>query len=235
MILGISVAMPDELSMLTRERLAVGVCRELHPDVLVMLAGIGAQRARQAGMELIDRGATALLSWGAAAALAPALTPGSLMLPHCIIGADQAVYPASSDWHERLRRSLAPHFEIHTAPLAESLDVVSTPAEKQQLRLKTEADATDMESGALAQLAREREVPFCAVRAIVDPANMGLPQSIMQAVDPDGQMRTFKFMMQALAHPGDWKKLMQLSRNYKSALRTLARVIELTGPQVLAF
>lgn len=235
MILGISAAMPGELSMLTRERLAVGECRRLGPGVVVALSGVGPERARRAGEELIAQGAVALLSWGVAAGLDPGLAPGSLVLPREIIAADLAVYVVDHEWHERLRHGLIPKIAYHTGALAESEGVVESPAEKCLLRMKTEADAADMESAALARLAHEGGLRFCAVRAIVDPAGMALPRSVLESMDENGMMRLRRLLPKLLRHPGDLAALIRLGRFFGVARQTLARVAELTGPQMMAF
>lgn len=235
MILGISAAMPGELTMLTRQRLALGECLRIGSGVVATLSGVGSARAREAGTELIAQGATALLSWGVAAGLDPGLAPGSLVLPRSIIAADLSVYPVDHEWHERLRHALMPKVVYHTGALAESEGVVESAADKRELRMKTEADAADMESAALARLAHESGLPFCAVRAIVDPAGMALPRSILGAMDASGQVRLGKLLPKLLVHPGDWLALVRLGRYFRSARQTLARVAELTGPQLMAF
>jgi adenosylhomocysteine nucleosidase len=56
--------------------------------------------------------------------------------------------------------------------------VIREPGEKQSLHLQHQALAVDMETFAVAEVCRRREVPLCAVRIIHDTANDTLPPDI---------------------------------------------------------
>ena len=84
-MLGIVVSLPWELKSLTRETIPIGAWKAISANILVALSGIGAERAYTAGSVLVSQGATALLSWGYAAALDDRLKAGCLLLPERII------------------------------------------------------------------------------------------------------------------------------------------------------
>ena len=91
-MLGIVVSLPRELKSLTRQAIPVGAWRAITDNTLVALSGIGAERAYTAGAVLVSQGATALLSWGCAAALDDRVRPGCLILPERIIGANGEIH-----------------------------------------------------------------------------------------------------------------------------------------------
>ncbi len=86
--LGILVAMPQECRSLTPKRIPESGFLALEEACLVGLSGAGPEAAVRCAALLAGQGATALLSWGCAAALDPTLKPGDLVLPERIIGAD---------------------------------------------------------------------------------------------------------------------------------------------------
>jgi adenosylhomocysteine nucleosidase len=237
MSLGIVTALPEELATLTRARAPRegtwagedGVIIVLPEDVLIVLSGVGPQRAAWAGNELVMRGADALLSWGTATALDPALPPGSLVLPERVIGGDGVSYPVDAPWRRRLAEGLSRGLDVHGGALVESREILRGREDKSRLRQTTQAGAADMESAALARLAQARGLPFCAIRAIVDPAELSMPPCVLRALDECGRVRKPALLAQAITHPGQWLGLARLARQFSAARKTLRRVMGLTG------
>ena len=154
-MLGIVVSLSRELKSLTRQTIPVGSWKAITDNTLVALSGIGADRAYMAGSVLVSQGATALLSWGCAAALDDRVSPGCLILPGCIIGANGEIHRVSTEWHRRLYLALESKHSVRTEALVESDVIVKTSAEKRSLARRTQAAATDMESAAQARLAKD--------------------------------------------------------------------------------
>ncbi|MGA7801688.1 MAG: purine phosphorylase [Gammaproteobacteria bacterium] len=233
-VVGLVAALPEELRMLTRHALVPGSCARLSEGLWVSLSGIGPQRAVAAGEQLLANGATALVSWGNAGALDGRLAAGDLMLPRQIIGSDGSLYWADKRWHGRLCERLAGRFTVHTGALAQSPCLVATRTEKRSLHNRVRAMAVDMESGALAQLAARRRVPYLAVRAITDTAVMGIPRSVVNAIDAAGRVRLMRLLGGILMHPGDLRALVHLGRNFRAARSTLARLAADSAADLLA-
>jgi adenosylhomocysteine nucleosidase len=222
-MLGIIVSLPWELKSLTRQTLAVGTCRRITDDTLVALSGIGAERAYTAGILLISRGATALLSWGCAAALDDRLEAGSVVLPKRVIGSTGENYPVNVEWHRRLCETLSAKYTVCTDALIESATIVKTRNAKLILAQRTQAIATDMESGAQARLAHARRMPFVVVRTIIDTAATQLPEDVMRALDHRGDIKAGCFIAGALFRPADWIPLMKLAIRFNAARKTLKK------------
>ena len=210
-MLGIVVALPWELKSLTRQAIPAGTCTTIGDNILVAYSGIGSERTYAAGALLVSRGATALLSWGYAAALDDRLTAGSVLLPKLIVGVTGESHAVSSEWHRRLYQALSAKCPVGTDPLVESAAIVQTPSEKQALAQRTQATATDMESAAQARLARERRLPFAVVRAVVDTASTQIPENVMRALDSNGDINVQSLLARAILRPADGIAMIKLS------------------------
>lgn len=222
-MLGIIVSLPQELKSLTGEKITPGTARPIGTNLLVALSGIGAERAYKAGQSLVAQGATALLSWGSAAALDERLTAGSLILPTAIISARGETFQVSVKWHQRLFRNLATRGVVHTYPLVESDAVLKTAGEKRALGQRTRAIATDMESAAQARVAVESGLPFLALRAIVDTVSTNIPDKLLEAVEPTGRISPSRLVTGAALRPGDWIKIARLGLQFHAAHKTLSK------------
>jgi adenosylhomocysteine nucleosidase len=226
-MLGVVVSLPRELKTLTRETIPIGSWKAISANTLIALSGIGAERAYAAGSLLVSAGATALLSWGYAAALDDHLKAGCLLLPERIISATGEIHPVSPEWHRRLHKILEPKHPVRTDALVESAAIVKTAVEKRDLATRTQAAATDMESAAHARLAKQRRLPFVAIRAIVDTASTDIPQSVLKALSPDGAISVWKLLTGACLRPSDCIKIMRLGVQFNAAQRTLTKTREL--------
>lgn len=231
MRLGIVAAFDREARMLVGH---AGPVTEPQDQARVVIAGMGAARARAAGERLLNDGATALLSWGVAAALDRGLTPGSLLMPRTIVAADLSEHAVSKAWHFNLCEHLAEKFVIHTDPLAESPQVLTTPAQKRALLLHSAAIAADMESAALAMLARDAQVPFVAIRAVSDTAAARVPQWLSTVVDDAGRLSLRRAIKGFLLRPRDWVAVSHLAFGFRAARATLTNVVCQTGASLMA-
>ena len=224
MIPGIPVALAAELRSLTTQVMTPGSCTRLPGGALVALSGVGPERAGRAALQLLEAGATALVSWGVAAGLDPELRTGSLLLPERVIGTDGATYRVTAWWHADLCRRVPPRIAVHTGPLAEANGLLQTAREKRALFEQHGAIAADMESAALARVAGARGVPFVVVRVVADPAGRRVPGWAGSLIDGTGKLRTSRAIGATLAHPGDWPALVVLALQFRTARRLLRRV-----------
>jgi adenosylhomocysteine nucleosidase len=230
--LGIVAALPREARSLGREPMQAGVVSRVTQGVDLILSGIGAERAARSAGKLLEEGATALLSWGIAAGLDPALVPGSIILPSEVIGADGTTMPVDAEWRERVRPRLSDVPAV-VGRIAEAPKVLGAPAEKQALARATKAIAADMESAAIARLALLAGVPFLAVRAVADPSDMALPPWLLAALDESGRPRVVGFLAAAVRHRKDLRHVARIAFAYKTATLSLSTVRERAGPELL--
>jgi adenosylhomocysteine nucleosidase len=226
--LGIVVAASVEARSLLNQSIARDELIRFPDGALLTVSGIGRERAARASKTLLERGATALLSWGSAGGLAPNLLPGALILPLTVIGSNRSLYHVDATLHARVCDRLRGLVAFHTDPLMESSTVVCTSAEKAILFRETGAGAVDMESAAVAAVAQEQGVPFMVVRAVADAMDTTIPESILNAFDEFGRVSFFNLIQGLVRHPTDLFALFRLGRNYRAAQRTLATVARLT-------
>lgn len=196
---------------------------------VLVVAGAGPARAEAAARRLIAAGATALVSWGAAAGLAPAVAPGALLLPSRVIAADGTIHVVDPDWHGRAVARMGPAGGAG-ASLAETVALLDHPAAKAALHRETGAVAGDMESAAVARVAHEHGAPLLVVRAVLDPASVAVPLAWARAVGADGRVRARR-VAAALLRPALWPagaRLAVYRRRASRALRRAAPVLD--GP-----
>ena len=230
-MIGVVAALPLEARCLVGRMLAPDERVELsHGEGWIQLCGIGREKALRATQSLLDAGATALLSWGIAGGIDPALGPGTLVLPQHLIGANQSIFPVDGAWRSRLHGRVGGHVATCSGSLLESLSVFTHPAQKLALAKRPGAAAVDMESAAVAQVAHRAGVPFMAIRAIADQAITAVPSSALSAVDDFGRLQILPLVASLLAHPGELPALITLGRAFRAAQKSLSIVAKRAGP-----
>ena len=224
MITGIVVALPEELTTLTSKKIDKGRCLFIADKILVAYSGAGPINAQSAAELLVAEGATRLISWGCAAALSASLNPGDLILADKLIDAGNVEITIDANWHSYTKNSLAAFAVVHTGSLAESISIVSSIEDKQQLQSITGAVALDMESIAIARIAKQHALPFLSIRVIADPVNMNLPQAINYSLNDQGEVVLGKLLLFLLLHPAELPGLIKLGLHFNAARKTLKLV-----------
>lgn len=228
MITGIVVALPEEIVTLTAKRIDKGHCVFIGDKILVACAGMGPKNAAAAAGLLVSKGASRLISWGCAAALEPSLQAGDLTLADRLLDAENEEIKVNPDWLNHTRAVFTEVFPgrgkqavLHTGLLTESDTIVTSGKAKQQLHSFTGALALDMESSAVAKVAQKHGLPFLAIRAIADPAGMGLPEAVVYATDADGEVAIGRLLGYLLRHPAQLPSLVKLGLYFNKAKQTL--------------
>lgn len=218
------------------------------------LSGMGGAAARQSARGLAESGVEALVSFGMAGGLDPSLVPGTVFLPSEVICADGGAVIATDEcWREQLAVRLAGEASDPGAPgasgagpnagrggpggnrtgllpavtrgrLLTTSKAVGTAADKAVLFHRTGAAAVDMESLAVAEVARGHGLPFIAVRVIVDAAADTLPRAVTAAADNEGHLRIGRLLGALARTPGELPALIRLGQRYRAANRSLAAV-----------
>jgi adenosylhomocysteine nucleosidase len=237
---GVVVALLAEARCLARKRLRVGQTTPVGADLLLCVGGIGSDAAAAASRALLEAGAHALVSWGVAAGIDPALASGTLLLSSravTVMGTAEAgsalCETASRAWLDRLHDRLSGLIPIARGPVAAVDHLLRTVIDKRDLA-RLGAPAADMESGGIAAVARAAGVPWIAMRAISDTADDVVPQSVLSSVDRAGQIRAHQLVSALLARPSDIACLPALARGFRAALKTLRTVAQYAGPALLA-
>ena len=220
-MVGIVVALPEELATLTRVKPAQEECFALNARVFVVYAGAGPLNAAKAAYSLIGKGVASLISWGCAAALSPDLKPGALLLPLQVVSEQGERFSTDAQAVQFLQALFLKNLTINTAALLESSRVVADSREKQRLHDQTGAVALDMESAAVMKVAEMERLPCLVVRAIADPVSMDLPKAVVQALNAQGQIELAKLLRYLLTHPWQIPALIKLGLYFHAAQKTL--------------
>lgn len=221
-VCGIVVALPEELATLTSQKLAQGEYVHMAKNILLGFAGAGPTNAERATRRLIDQGANCLISWGCAAALAPQLKPGDLVVPDQVLS-EQQVFDTDKQWLQHLRH-LSQSIPTVSGALAESRRIVAASTEKQRIHQDTGALALDMESAAIVKVAQQANLPCLVIRAIADPVTMDLPQAVVYALNDQGRVELSKLLRFLLAHPWEIPALIKLGLHFNAAQTSLKKV-----------
>jgi adenosylhomocysteine nucleosidase len=104
-----------------------------------------------------------------------------------------------------------------------STRAIDTPAGKAEAFRRTGAAAVDMESAAVAQIACRRNLPFIAVRVIVDTAADTLPPAVVNA-SRAGRVQTSRLIAGLMLAPGEIGALIRLAQRYRIAMRSLRAI-----------
>ena len=199
-------------------------CAVLADGNLIAVSGIGPGAARGAALRLIEAGATALVSWGLAGGLDPALEAGTVCVPREVIDADGTRLDTARSWRESLSSSLPG--PVGDGALLTAASALGTCAAKDEARRQTGACAVDMESSAVARVAAAHGVPFLAVRVIVDTARDSIPPAVARA-SRAGKVRLGRLILGLIRSPLQIGPLLRLARRYRVAMRSLQAVASL--------
>ena len=165
---------------------------------------------------------TAVLSFGIAGGLDPALQPGDLVAA-TRIRATTGAWPADMAWAAWLARATAARLGV----LAGAATAAADPAAKKALWAMTGALAVDMESQQAAAFAAKRGLPFAALRAVADTAEETLPRAALVGLTADGRPAPLKVLLALARNPGEFKPLRQVATRSRTALEALGHAVHL--------
>jgi len=229
--IGVIVALKQELATLGDIRLNRDSCADLSENLVVCLSGTGAKRARIAAKKLIDMGADALVSWGTAAGLSKEVSPGMLIIPGTIISND-GNYNTDPMLRATILSLLPPDQSVMDGSLIESDKILVNESDKTALNQRSGAKAADMESAAVAMVAKKEKIPFVSIRVIADSLTMRIPPSVFRNLE-SGTTQLPGLIMDVLLHPGEWMDIIRLADGFLKARRTLKKAAGHIVPELI--
>ena len=186
---------------------------------LPVAIGGGTAAGAEAAVGRLAAEVDAIISFGLAGGLDPALRPGALVVPSLVVeGAFR--WDTDPGLNRRLGGSTG-HCLLGGGA------VLATSEAKRHARARFGADAVDLESAAVARAATRLGLPFAVLRAVCDPAEQALPRAALVALDPSGRIGALRVALAVLRHPSEVPTLLALGRHAAGARRALlARVGE---------
>jgi adenosylhomocysteine nucleosidase len=213
----ILAALPRELAPLVKDWPVQSVSRSDGARIaecdraVAVCAGMGAARVALA-MELAQsRGPLdMIISAGYAGALRMETAAGTVFWPSLVIDA----YTGERHTCGRGTGTLV------------SIDHVADRQEKRTLVGRWGADLVDMEAASVASMAKERGLPFRALRVVSDEADESLPD-LNRFTGPDGSFREAAFAAYIMLHPWLIPSAMRMGRNAARGSQAMARELRI--------
>jgi nucleoside phosphorylase len=175
---------------------------------------------------MVRAGAGALLSFGFAGGIDPALRPGDVIVGAGVVGADGRMHETDDALARYLCAALDSLGCGWSAGLVAGVDrVLAAVAAKQALAARTGAAIVDMESRAVA----EAGLPFAILRVVLDPAEHALPASVLAALRSNGRLNPLALIGGLLRRPGEIGALQALARDNSAARASLRRAAQALG------
>jgi adenosylhomocysteine nucleosidase len=197
---------------------------------------MGGAAAAAGARQLVQAGAGALMSWGLAGGLDPALAAGTIVLPSEVVSPEGAVFATDLAWREHLHSAIAAAHAVSGGRLLTSRELLGAPADKLSIGRRMRAAAVDMESLAIAEVAAANRLPFLVVRAVVDTAADGVSPALSAAAGA-AVPKAVAIVLGALARaPAQLPDFIRLLGRYQAARRALAMVARcgaLAPPELL--
>ncbi len=171
-------------------------------------------------------GACGIISFGIAGGLSPHLRPGDIVVANAAITA-KGSFPACPAW----ARSLLGHLpQAHHLPVFGADAPVLTTLEKECLWKGTGAGVVDLESGTAAEVAALYDLPYAALRIVLDPSTRAVPLSALAGARDDGKTDALAVIRALIKRPKDLPGLLRLAGDSRKANQSLLRSRQALGP-----
>ncbi|MEX0692812.1 MAG: hypothetical protein WD075_00065 [Rhodospirillales bacterium] len=191
----------------------------------VRLSGTRPGRALDGVQALIALGVDGILSFGSAGAASPDMKPGDLLVASGVRDPAGIVHPTDQAWTETLAAALG----VSPVTVA-GMDQVAGAATKSALHHQHGVAAVDMESHIAASLTIQAGIPFCVLRAIVDPVSFEMPGYVLDTVRPDGSVSILPVLAGLCLQPWTIGRLADLNRFNRTAMDALSSAARTLGP-----
>jgi len=195
-------------------------------NLSINVSGIGGEKAYKKAKYLISKGASFIISFGVATALAPYVKVGDVIIPKVIISHERTKLYVDLQWHTNImKRLIDSPYLISYKSLLEVRSVIMDTKQKKMLYMETGCIAADMESAAILKAAIEANIPFICIRAISDSYNMKIPEWVIESIQDSGRLSYSSFIKGLFSHPLDIIDIIKLSIGFNKVKRSLNHVM----------
>ena len=224
--IGIICALYFEASAFTATKPPAQQPVNINEQTVLIVSGMGRQRAKLAAQKLVRENVDCLLSFGTAGALSPQLKPGDLVQPQELDDGGRK-YAVTTSLPASIRQGLSQKdIAIRRGTLACADAVVADTDAKRKLFEQTGAVAIDMESAGVLDAAEHGGLPIFALRIISDSADMALPEVVLQRVDAFGRIDIMGLGIDLISSPGQLPMLLRLGCASRQAGKTMKQVAD---------
>jgi len=197
------------------------VCRPGNRSLLLEATGPGLVAADFGAHRLVERKAAILVSWGTAGGLQSGLVPGDLVLADRVGRETGGWIDCDRRLTARLESLVAAGRPVHRGAIVSVGQAVCKVYDKQRLARSSKALAVDMESAAIAAVARQHGLPFLALRVVVDGVGQAVPPLAIAAMEGSG-IRPGRVLAGLIKSPRQLSPLLALAFAGRRARTVLA-------------
>lgn len=223
---GIICALYFEASAFTAGKPPAQQPVKLNEQTLLIVSGMGRERAKQAAHKLVEENVDRLISFGSAGALSPELKPGDLVQPEEVRVAERK-YPVNACLSEPAKQRLGrQNIAVRNGSMACVDKEIATTDAKQELFRQTGAIAVDMESAGMLDAAESEGLAVSVLRVITDSADMALPAAVLRRINAYGRLNFPGLGLDLAASPAQIPAAIRLgcaSRRAGRAMKLVAR------------
>jgi adenosylhomocysteine nucleosidase len=206
--------------------------------LIVARSGMGLEKARAVSQWLIREGVAALVVSGVSGGLAPHLSPGDLVLADAVIQEKgnrcKQIWNGVAGFVDMAYGALLDGgIPAYRGPIISVQKPVLSGRNKEALFAKSKALAVDMESAAVATVARTAGLPFFALRAVCDSATRSISDDLFDCLNQKARVRLFHLLRTLLLKPAVMSELVRTKRDFATALTGLGRAWRLAIRDIL--
>ncbi len=184
------------------------------PAVLLMVSGIGQERARQAAIALARQKPSFIISCGYGGALRQGMAAGNLALDE---------RRSDATWFHSIKTiGEKQNLRIHGGNFWSGTRALYTAEDKMKTGNETGAILAEMEGNAIWEVCQDAAIPFGAIRAVSDTADQDLPYAT-RLIGPDGNL-TAGFWLSVLSRPQDWFALARVNSAAQKANASIKKI-----------
>jgi adenosylhomocysteine nucleosidase len=193
-------------------------------SLVPVIGGGDAPRLMQR-LEAAAPGAKAVVSFGIAGALAPLLKTGDPVVAIHVV-TETEHFACDTQWSQIMLAKLG---RARSASIVGVDAVVTHLAMKKSLFRITGCHVVDMESHIAARFAKERGLPFVALRVVADSSNHTPPPAALEPLKPSGRRRITAVLKSLALDPSQIPEMIQTKHETDVAFRALIRCRRILG------
>jgi adenosylhomocysteine nucleosidase len=206
-------------------------CRTPQHDLLLVESGMGLKNSAAATEALLrEFRPDLLISAGFCGALAPELCVGDVAVSTglCIVAGgevQQIPMEVAAAGRNFIARQSATGARVFASLFAGTQSIMAKKELAPLLPPGAPCPVVEMESGAIAIVAVENDIPFLGIRTVSDPADEELGFSLEEFTDHNLRIRPHRVALTILRKPWIMPQLIRLARNSRIAADSLSQAI----------
>lgn len=224
--IGLITALAQEYSVVS------GTVAPVRDRLIAVQSGLGRAAGFLAAAELgrKEKRLSGLVSIGFCGALDTTISTGSIILPTAIVTEENERFDTDTAWTSAVAGKMAGLPVVTERAIYCATEIIETQGGKQATHSQCGACAVDMESAGIAHAATRFNIPFIAIRIVLDEGTDTLPEATRDAVHSDGNLNIRGLLRGLASRPQDVGGLIRLAGKSSKAQKQLKVVCEALLP-----